>query len=238
MSNHGLVKILVVMLIMFWLPFSVWADNERPSFNSSRYKEDYIFLKNPSHRTNFFDPVKYIPLNKSESLYLTLGGETRQHYEFIDNNWGKGVQDNNGYYLQRYLVHGDLHAGERTRFFVQLMSGIETGRNGGPRGVDKDSIAVNQGFIDFKLWDESEQSLTLRAGRQEIIFGSRRFFNYRERPNMRLSHDAVTGIFRTGKWDVCAFGALPVTNKPKVFDNTSGDEKTLWGLYGVRKNFP
>lgn len=216
--------------------FSAWADNERPPFNSSRYKEDYSFLKNPGNRTDFFDPVKYIPLNKSESLYLTLGGETRQQYEFIDNNnWGKGVQDNDGYYLQRYLVHGDLHAGERTRFFVQLMSGIETGRNGGSRGVDKDSLAVNQGFIDFKLWDESEQSLTLRAGRQEIIFGSRRFFNYRERPNMRLSHDAVTGIFRTGKWDLRAFGARPVTLNPDIFDNHSGPAKTVWGLYGVRQ---
>jgi hypothetical protein len=235
-SNHNLAKILVMMLIMFCPTFSAWADNERSPFNSSRYKEDYNFLKNPGNRTDFFDPVKYIPLNKSESLYLTLGGETRQHYEFIDNNnWGKGAQDGDGYYLQRYLVHGDLHAAKRTRLFFQLMTGVETGRNGGPRGVDKDSLAVNQGFIDFELWNKSEQSLTLRAGRQEIIFGSRRFFNYRERPNMRLSHDAVTGIFRTGKWDVRAFGARPVTLNPDIFDNDSGPAKTVWGLYGVRQ---
>jgi hypothetical protein len=236
MSNHNLVKILVPMIIMICPALSVLANEERPSFNSSRYEENYQFLRDSSQRTDFFDPIKYIPLNKSESLYLTLGGETRQHYEYIDNNnWGKGAQDNNGYYLQRYLVHGDLHAGERTRFFIQLMSGIETGRNGGPRGVDKDSLAVNQGFIDLKLLDESEQSLTLRAGRQEIIFGSRRFFNYRERPNLRLSHDAVTGIFRTSKWDVRAFGARSVTLNTGIFDNDSGPTKTIWGLYGVRQ---
>jgi len=167
---------------------------------------------------------------------LTLGGETRQHFEFIDNNnWGNGTQDDNGYYLQRYLLHGDLHVGERTRFFVQFMSGIENGREGGPRAVDKDWLGLNQGFVDFDLWKKSGQLLTIRAGRQEIIFGSRRFLNYRERPNLRLSHDAVMSIFRTDKWDVRAFGALPVTNKPEVFDNTSGDGKTLWGLYGVRK---
>jgi hypothetical protein len=236
MSNHNLVKILVWMIIMICPALSVLANEERPSFNSSRYEENFQFLNDPSQKTDFFDPIKYIPLNKSESFYLTLGGETRQHYEFIDNNnWGKGVQDNNGYYLQRYLIHGDLHAGERTRFFVQLMSGIETGRNGGPRGVDKDSLAVNQGFIDLKLLDESERSLTLRAGRQEIVFGSRRFFNYRERPNMRLSHDAVTGILRTGKWDVRAFGARSVTLNPDIFDNDSGPAKTVWGFYGVRQ---
>jgi len=238
-SSHVLVQIWVLMLMMVWPRFSAWADDERPPFNSSRYKENYRFLQNPNQRTDFFDPIKYIPLNNSGSLYLTLGGETRQHYEFIDNNnWGKGPQDSNGYYLQRYLAHADLHAGKRTRLFFQLMTGVESGRNGGPRAVDKDSLAVNQGFIDFELWNQSEQSLTLRAGRQEIIFGSRRFFNYRERPNMRLSHDAVTGIFRAGKWDVRAFGARPVTLKPDAFDNKSGSAKTVWGLYGVRQKLP
>lgn len=237
--NHDIVKIWVLILLLLYPPFSAWADNERPAFNSSRYKEDYQFLKNPAKRTDFFDPLKYIPFNKSESLYLTLGGETRQHFEFIsNNNWGKGVQDDNGYYLQRYLLHGDLHAGDRTRFFVQFMSGIETGREGGPRSVDKDWLDLNQGFVDFDLWGKSGQRLVLRAGRQEIIFGSRRFFNYRERPNMRLSHDAVMGIYRAGNWDVRGFGSRPVTLNPEVFDNKSGVAQSVWGLYGVRKKLP
>ncbi|MBC8286827.1 MAG: alginate export family protein [Nitrospinae bacterium] len=219
--------------------FPVWANEERPSFNSSRYEENYQFLHDPKQRTEFFDPIKYIPLNESESLYLTFGGETRQHYEFIDNNnWGKGAQDTAGYYLQRYLAHADLHLGERIRVFGQLMSGIETGRNGGPRGVDKDWLDLNQGFVDFQLWKKPGQLLTVRAGRQEIVFGSRRFFNYRERPNLRLSHDAVTGIFRTDNWDVRAFGARPVTLGQSYFDNDSKSTKTVWGLYGVRQKLP
>ena len=128
-------KEFLLILIMIWPTFSSfsWADNERPDFNQSRYKEDYRFLKNLEKRTDYFDSLKYIPFNKSETLYLSLGGETRQHFESINNNnWGKGLQDDNGYYLQRYLVHGDLHAGERIRFFVQLMSGIENGRKGDP----------------------------------------------------------------------------------------------------------
>ena len=119
----------------------------------------FILKQNSKKQTDFFDPLKYIPFNKSKSVYLTLGGETRQHFEFISNNtWGKGVQDDNGYYLQRYLVHGDLHTGERVRFFVQFMSGIETGRNGGPRAVDKDSLDLNQGFFDIDFWINSGQS--------------------------------------------------------------------------------
>ena len=117
----------IIFLMLVFAQFSSGHDKERPAFNQSRYKEDFQFLKNPENRTDFFDPLKYIPFNKSKSVYLTLGGETRQHFEFIsNNNWGKGVQDDNGYYLQRYLVHGDLHTGARIRFFVQFMRVIET----------------------------------------------------------------------------------------------------------------
>lgn len=227
----------VLMMVSVALP--AWAEGDRPAFNSSRYEEDYRFLRDPEQRTDFFDPLKYIPLNESESVYLTLGGETRQHFEFIDNdNWGKGVQDSDGYYLQRYLGHADLHLGERVRVFGQLMSGIISGRNGGPRAVDKDRLDLNQGFVDLQLLKKADQLLTVRAGRQEIVFGSRRFFNYRERPNMRLSHDAVTGIFKTGRWDVRAFGARPVTLNPGAFDDKSADANTVWGLYGVRQKLP
>ncbi len=234
-----LLKVGVLVLMIFGVTFPTWANEKRTSFNSSRYEENYKFLNDPSQRTNFFDSIKHIPLNKSESIYLSFGGETRQHFEYIDNNnWGKGAQDTNGYYLQRYLGHADLHLGGRVRFFGQLMSGIESGRNGGPRGVDKDWLDLNQGFFDFQLWKKQGQLLTVRAGRQEIIFGSRRFFNYRERPNMRLSHDAVTGIFRTDNWDVRAFGSRPVALGQNVFDNKSGNKKTVWGLYGVRQKLP
>ena len=235
----SLVSRLIWGVLLTFIIFPSWANAERPSFNSSRYEENYQFLHDPKLRSDFFDPIKYIPLNQSASVYMSLGGETRQHFEYIDNNnWGKGTQDQNGYYLQRYLAHADLHLGKRLRIFSQFMSGIESGRNGGPRSVDKDWLDLNQAFIDFKLWENAGQSVTLRAGRQEIVFGSRRFFNYRERPNMRLSHDALTGIFRTPQWDVRAFGARPVTLNQNSFDNISGKAKSVWGLYGVRRKLP
>ncbi len=208
---------------------------KRPAFNASRYKEDYSFLKDPAQQTDWFDPVKYIPFDKEGNIYLSLGGETRQHYEYIDNNnWGRGVQDSNGYWLQRWLLHGDLHVGKRIRFFTQFMSGIENGRSGGPRGVDEDLFDLHQGFADIRLLGiRKNHSFSVRAGRQEIIFGSRRFLNYRERPNLRLSHDAVMGIARAGGWDLRAFGARPVAINTGTFDDKSSDNQTLWGIYGV-----
>ncbi len=215
------------------------ASEERPPFNASRYKEDYGFLKDPARRTEPFDRLKYIPVNEAGDWYLTLGGEIRQHFEFIDNNnWGRGPQDRNGYYLQRYLGHADLHMGRRLRLFGTLMSGIESGRNGGPRAVDEDRLDLHQAFAEGTLWENAGTSLALRAGRQEIIFGSRRFLNYRERPNLRLSHDALTMMFKSDGWDLRAFGARPVAIQRGFFDDASSNSRTLWGVYGVRKAAP
>jgi hypothetical protein len=53
--------------------------------------------------------------------------------------------------MQRYLMHMDLHLGERFRFFGELTSSLEDGRNGGPRsGIDIEKLYVHQGFVDLK----------------------------------------------------------------------------------------
>ncbi|MDH5762344.1 MAG: alginate export family protein [Nitrospinota bacterium] len=210
------------------------SDGSPPSYNASRYLEDYRYLKDPSMRTDFWDRLKYIPFNDSGTTYLSFGGETRQHFESIRNeNWGATVEDNNGWYLQRYLLHADLHIGDRLRLFSQVQSGIETGRSGGPRGVDEDRLDLHQLFLDFSPLPLKNKNLTIRVGRQEIIFGSRRFLNYRERPNLRLSHDAVMGMVKLGRTDVTAFAARPVQIDRDYFDNNSGNEHSLWGLYTV-----
>ena len=38
-----------------------------------------------------------------------------------------------GYYLQRVLIHADLHMGRRVRVFTQMQSSLSAGRLGGPR---------------------------------------------------------------------------------------------------------
>lgn len=222
-----------VLLILVTVQPGQGADNP-PAYNTSRYKEDYRYLRDLSLRTDYLDPIKYIPLNSSGSVYFSIGGETRQHYEYTENqNWGSGPQDGNGWYLQRYLLHTDLHLGDHVRLFGQVMSGIESGRNGGPRGVDKEPLDLNQGFVDFMLGQRQSRSLTVRLGRQEIIFGARRFFNYRERPNMKLSHDGAMVIAKQGLWDIRAFASRPVQLKKDYFNNTSYSNFSVWGLYAA-----
>jgi len=200
----------------------------------SAYDENYWFLKDERCRTDFLDRVKYVPLTEDGNTFLSFGGQIRERYEFFDNyNWGQGPQTPHGYLLQRYMLHGDLQVESRFRLFVELKSGIENGRNGGPRPVDEDQLDVHQALIDVKPLQWSQGFLAVRAGRQELSFGSSRLVSVRESPNVRQTFDGLRLMVQTAKWRVDAFATKPVETDRGIFDDSTDQSRSFWGLYAT-----
>ena len=210
-----------------------------PAYKLLRYEEDYSYLKDPSRRTDFWDPIKYVPLRGREDWYLSLGGEVRERFEFFHNeNAGAApanAQGNNADFLERYLLHADLHLGPYFRFFGQVVTGLEDGRIGGPRpDIDRDAFGVHQAFADFIMPLRGEKdTLTARLGRQELEYGSGRLIDVRDGVNLRLSFDAARLLLHTGDWEVDAWWGKPVLNRPSVFDDIPNPARSFWGLYAV-----
>lgn len=214
----------------------VWADDtlHRPEILLLRQGEDWSALRDPELRSNLFDRVKFIPLNRDSSSWLTLGGEARERYEYYENaNWGKGAQDSDGYFLHRFMLHADTHAGENFRFFTQFKSGLESDRNGGPRPTDRDEFDVHQLFADVRVGWADRRSLTLRVGRQELAFGTQRLVSVREGPNVRQSFDGARAAMRWDGLQLDAFATRPAETKPGVFDDGPNPHGKFWGLYAV-----
>jgi hypothetical protein len=211
----------------------------RPVYKLLRYDEDYSYLKDPSQSTDCWDPIKYIPLFGCDGDYLSIGGEIRERFEFYHNqNDGTAPADshgNNGYSLERYLLHGDLHLGPYFRFFGQFVSGLEDGRIGGPRpDIDRDAFDVHQAFADFVLpLTNDNDTLTARLGRQEFEYGSGRLIDLRDGPNLRLSFDAARFLLHVNQWEVDGWWSKPVLNRTGVFDDEPDPEQSFWGLYAV-----
>ena len=211
-----------------------------PDYRAVRQDEDWSYLKDRSRRADRWDPIKYIALGKKEGWYLSVGGEARPFYErFRNEEWGAEPEDLGGYLLQRYMLHFDLHMGRRARAFFQLKSGVEAGRRGGPRPPDEDKLDVNQAFVDVTFGDvggdePGRRSLTLRAGRQEVYFGSSRLVSYREGPNVRQSFDGLRATVRAGAWRVDGFALKPVETDAGLFDDAPDHARTFWGVYAVR----
>lgn len=204
-----------------------------PPYQLNRADEDYRFLADARRHTDFWDAIKYIPLNEAGTWYLSLGGEARERFEYFNRpNWGKDPQDH-GYLLQRYFLHGDLHMGEHARLFTQFQSSLEDGRKGGPRPTDRDELDLHQAFLDIKLDLPGAAALTLRSGRQELAYGSQRIISVREGPNVRQSFDGFQLLYRTGDVRIDAFATRPAQTNRRSFDDGSDNTRALWGSYAV-----
>ena len=203
-------------------------------FKSLRYDEDYRFLSEPARRTEFWDPVKYIPVAGGRAGYLSFGGEARERFEAYENEFFSTDPDaDNAYLLQRYLLHADLHPTEWLRTFGQLQSSLEDGRPGGPRPTDRDSIDVHQLFADASARLGEDSRLTLRAGRQEMSYGSERLVSVREGTNNRRAFDAVRLLYAQGLVSVDGFFSSPVETDDGAFDDQNVRDVWFWGGYAT-----
>jgi hypothetical protein len=202
-----------------------------PAYNILRFDEDYSRLANPSNRCDFLDPIKYIPLRtNAPDYFLTLGGELRERFEGAHNP-GFGIHgDHNDYWLQRVTSLGDLHLGERVRFFAEGISGIMEGQTGPKPPPQDDPIDLQFAFMDVIPYLTDDESLTLRAGRFGLSLGSGRLVATRASPNIPFKFDGAELLYSRPDWEATAFLTRPVNETPEGFDD-SDPATAFWGLY-------
>lgn len=216
-----------------------------PPFRLFRYEEDYSALADPSLRTQPLDALKYIPLASDDSAVLTIGGEARTRYEFSSApGFGLRGSGHDDYLLQRFLLHADLHVGDRKdlhgRAFVQLLSGLVTEEEFTKPANQDNSLDLQQAFADIIVGDnragavaKGETSFMLRAGRQEMGFGSYRLVTSRDPTNARLSFDGVRATLAMRGMTFDAFVVRPTEPKIGVFNDGQDDNTTFWGVYAA-----
>ncbi|KUY17509.1 hypothetical protein BAZ12_01150 [Elizabethkingia miricola] len=221
------------LLLILLLLFSAYAfSQDFPAFKLMRYDEDYSFLKDSAR--SFYNSVKYMPVTKDKKVFLSLGGEARAEFvDFNNEDWGRLGIGSNPFLLQRYSVHADLHLGKRVRIFGQLRSAWESGRKNGPRIIDEDHLNIQNLFIDVDIIKNQKSSLTLRAGRQEMNYGSGRLISVREGPNLRLYFDGAKLMYKKGNFSSDVFVMADSRVGTGAFDNHSTKKINLWGSYNT-----
>jgi hypothetical protein len=89
-------------------PLDVPQPGVRPPLSPFPRFQDWSFLSDASLRVDRYDSLKFIPLNGSETNYLTFGLENRTEFQYLDNNaWGAGPQDLTGYVFERLMPSAD-----------------------------------------------------------------------------------------------------------------------------------
>src|SRR5215471_17078463 len=219
-------RLLVILAMVLIVPaIRAQSDNSTESkvpdrsYKLLREDEDWSFLRDPHLRRDPCDPIKYIRLRSNiDDWYMTIGGEVREVWEQIGNdNWGQ-QPFMNGYFNERYMLLFDLHYGEHVRTFVELKSGINSYRIGGPRPIDEKKLDFQVGFLELGT-SSGSNSVRLRVGRQELEYGSGRLIDVREGPNVRLSFDGFMVKSKLDVWQIDGFAVRPDLDNPGFFDN-------------------
>lgn len=206
----------------------------RPAFKPLRQDEDWSSLCDPALRSGLIDRVKCVPLGEGGRAWLSLGGEIRERYEYTHNPlWGDDPQDDDGVFLQRYMLQGDLHAGPHLRLFGQLYSALAEGRAGPTSPVDENQLDVQQAFVELSGDVPAAGTGLLRAGRQELRYGSGRLVDVREGPNVRRKFDGGLGRWSKGDWRLDLIAARPADDEEGMFDDGTNGSQALWGGYLV-----
>lgn len=216
------------IIIFIVLAFMVKAAAQHTGFRPLRYDDDLNAIKSDT-TSGWYKKIKYLG---NKNYYISMGGELRLQYIYtVNNKWGDEGDATDEYLLNRNLFHLDAHAG-RFRAFAQLQSSLSGGlADAGP--VDDNSIDLHQAFVDATLLSKEKAQLTLRAGRQELLYGSQRLIGVREGPNSRLAMDGVKLLYKQALWQTDLFYTHPVTNKTGAFNDGFNNDAKLWGSYTV-----
>ena len=205
------------------------------SLPPTTYDEQVQYLANSDCRTSPLDSIQFIPLSQeNENYYVSFGFWIRERGEYTSNpNWSDNPPGN-VYQMQRYFLHTDVHLGERFRFFGELATSLLNGRNGGPRpSLDEEKMYVHQGFVDLGLWKAGRDSLTFRAGRQEIAFGSQNLVSTRDGRNIRRSVDGARLTWVKGDWTVDLLAVRPTLENKDYFNDPPDHASSFWTAYAV-----
>lgn len=208
-----------------------------PTYHTLRYNDDFSYLDGPegSYRKDFFDPIKWIHL--TDDLTLTLGGDIRGRMEAVTHKrYGAGEPRQDTYFLHRYYTYTDLKYRKLARFFLQTVNAFAVDVDNTPIPNPRDHFDIQQMFFDLRFLGEVIP-LTLRVGRQELLYGKQRLVSPLGWANVQRSWDGVKVFWEDETWNLDAWWVKPVEKRHKSVDNVDWDQD-FYGLYTTWKGIP
>ncbi len=225
--------------------FPAWAADdkaasavERPSYQILRYNEDWSMLKDAdrSRTGDFWDRLKFIPITRDQDIWLSVGGQVRERFEYFGQYlFGSSTPErSDGYLLSRFRLSTDLHITQYFRIFTEAKSSLSTDREltGGRSNAFVDTIDLQNAFADLMIPLGSKASVTIRGGRQELLFGSQRLVGPSDYTNVRRTFDGAGAILRYQDWTVTPFWAEFVPVEKHGFNESTSDNQ-LFGIYST-----
>jgi Alginate export len=213
----------------------------RPTYqigSAARFNEDWSVLRgfDLDKTDDFWDRVKFIPLTPDDNVWLTLGGQARERFEYFRQFvFGDSEpKQSDGYFLTRFRLLADLHVTRYFRVFAEGKSSFASDRDlqGGRTTAFVDEFDLFNGFADVMIPLGEQASVTLRGGRQELIFGSQRLVGPGDFSQIPKTFDGAAAYARVAEWTVIPYWTMAVPIVHKYRFNESTIDQQFFGVFG------
>jgi Alginate export len=201
---------------------------------ASFFDADFRYLDSPDNEQHdLFDGLKRQHLG--DCWMLTVGGEER--LRFMNEVDSQLSGRNNQYELLRSRFFGDLWYLDRFRLYAEFIDAQIFNEDLPPLPPDQNHTDLQNLFIDVKAGELGDRPVYVRAGRQELLYGSQRLISPPDWANTRRTFEGVK-VFRQGEnFDVDLFWVQPVIPSPGHFDSVDDGQNFtgVWTTYRPKK---
>lgn len=216
--------------------YSWFGFGQGAPYAQARWVEDWSGLCNdPDKNKDWFNKLKYIKLNDSGSIWLSLNGNERLRYVFDSRPYmGFANKKNSNRFLLRSFYGADLHAGSHVRAYVELINGAAGGvrQFGYQTGYQRSRINLQQGFLELKA-NMLGAKMGVMGGRQFFIDGPPSMISPRELTNVRQSWDGFRGyaFWKRFRVDLFDLWQTDLHNDRTAFTYGPNYNARLYGAY-------
>lgn len=219
---EGLARCLKIQLLLLFIASATIYGQE---FNLLRQKDDLSTMDSIEFK-NLYQRLK--TTNLSQQTKLSFGGSWRfQAESFINSEFNSQGNQDNIWYLNRFMVHSHFTTSVGFEIFAELAVSVVGGKDD-LSPVDRNQLYVNQFFGSYKF----DQRWSVSVGRQNMRHGSGRLVDLREGPNVRRSLDMLSLNYRGSGFNAFGFFSVPVLPQPGIFDDDFLEfNETFSGVY-------
>jgi hypothetical protein len=202
------------------------------------YANDFSYLKKTGANCCLGDSMKLMPLADGDWGTLDVGGQLRLRYHHEEGMGqdlaGPGTTrfqfNNHDFLLTRLRLYSDWKVSDRLRIFQEGILADATDDDGTylPRLIDRNYGDFLNLFADVGV----AEGATLRAGRQELLYGAERLVSPLDWANTRRTFDGGRLLLKGDDWTSDAFYTFVVPVDPNDLDEPDYNQP-FYGVYNT-----
>jgi hypothetical protein len=208
-----------VAILLLAAASPVLAGPPERQYQVMRFEEDWSWLAtSPPAKADPFDAVKNV--HAGGDWWFLLGGSVRLRFERDDNRpLGASPVETDGVMPFRTFLHWELRHAKDFRWFAELRYSDLWDADRPVGLVWHDDPDVQNFFVEGTLGSSTKHPVSLRAGRQELLFGNEKLVSPLNWSNTRRTWDGVSIIAKTPHVRTQVFATRPVLHEPHDLDS-------------------